>query len=58
MHLGLIHRKGIPFSVEEEYFACLAMEHDRKNPLYLPPDSEYSLKIYERYLKSKQKNEF
>lgn len=58
MHLGLIHRKGKPFSAEEEYFACLAMEHDRKNPLYLPPDSEYSLKIYERYLKSRQQNEF
>jgi hypothetical protein len=57
MHLGLIHKKGRPFSIEEEYFACLAMENDRKNPLYLPPDSEYSNIIYERYQRLKKTNE-
>ena len=57
MHLGLIHKKGRPFSIEEEYFACLAMENDRQNPLYLPPDSEYSNTVYERYQRLKKTNE-
>lgn len=54
MHLGLIRKKGRPFSQEEEFFACLAMENDRNNPLYLPPDSRYSNILYERYCKWKE----